>query len=164
MHFVIARYKKDISWADNLEKTVIQKDVDMPNIGREPASYLYFIIKNYCNLEGEYVFCQDEPFDHCPNFLEKVETENYFGVDHTCDLTGRPHHPGLPIEEVAKELGIERLLPIHITFKAGCQFKLTAEQIKQIPYEKYIKMLEVVIKNELNPYVFERLVRYIFKI
>lgn len=154
MHFVIARFNEDISWAYGLKKTVIQKGKDMPNIGREPASYLLYIINNYAIMEGEYVFCQGNPFDHCPNFLEEVKTTNHFGGNHVSDMNGSPDHPGLPMKEFCEKLGIEDRT---FVFKAGCQFKLTADEIRSIPYNKYVEMFNLMIQNELHAWVFERM-------
>lgn len=160
MYLVIARYNENISWAENLDKTVIQKGIDMPNIGREPASYLLFILKNYEKLDGEYVFCQGNPFDHDKYFLESIKNNNYFGNYHTSDLNGCNDHCGLRIDLFMDEMGLQKTNSIE--FKAGCQFKLTAEQIKLYPYEFYAKMFYLLLKGD-NPYIFERLPKILWK-
>lgn len=162
MKFIIARYKEDISWADNLNKDVIQKEVDLPNIGREPSSYLLWILNNYekLNDEEEYVFCQGNPFDHSPNFLDEVRITNYYGGNHICDIQGRPDHPGLPMKEFCDKIGIKDTT---FVFKAGCQFKLTKNQIRSIPYTVYIRMYNEIMENEIYCWVFERLPIYLWK-
>jgi len=160
MHFVIAQYHEDVSWADNLEKTVITKDTHLPNIGREASSYLLFILNNYSTLEGEYVFCQGNPFPHAPKFLEDVHKTNYFGDTVQCNLDGSPHHPNLPIHETL--IGLELQHGPQLSFKPGCQFKLTAEQIRQKPYSFYAKLFSVFTLNDNMAYIFERLPKSIW--
>lgn len=159
MKFVIARFNESINWAEGLDKIVIQKGVDMPNIGREPASYLWFIIHNYEMLDGEYVFCQGNPFDHDRNFLENIKNSNYVGQIHISNYLGEPSDRGFNINDILIELG----LPIRseYKFRAGCQFKVTADDIKKHPYELYVKMLSIEMKDK-NPWAFERIMPVIF--
>jgi hypothetical protein len=161
MKFVIARFNEDISWANDLDKVIIQKGVDMPNIGREPASYLWFIIHNYEMLSGEYVFCQGNPFDHDKNFVENIQKTNYIGDIHVSNYLGEPSDRGFNIDEILTELG----LPTRggYKFRAGCQFKVSAEEIKKHPYELYVKMLYLEMQGR-NPWAFERIMPVIFPI
>src|SRR5690606_9595889 len=102
--YVIARYKEDISWSDSLNRVVIQKDTDLPNLGREISSFLYFIVTNYERLEGEYIFCQGNPLPHAPDV-----TTREFGKRVTCKADGSPQHKGLPIHEVCRALDLPLL-------------------------------------------------------
>lgn len=158
---VIARHNEDVSWSDDYPRVIIQKGVDLPNIGREISSYFYFIVTNYQQLKGEYIFCQGHPFDHAPNFLKELCEENYYGKDHNCDPMGHPHHPNLDMHKLCKTLQ----LPIknQYQFKAGAQFKLTAQQIHQRPWEWYVKALNQSLKGN-NPWIFERLITDIWQI
>lgn len=153
--YIIARYQEDVSWADKLKKVIVQKGVDMENVGREPASYFHFIIKNYDDLEGDYVFCQGNPFDHAPDLLK-----GNFGTLHWCNDRGAPEHEGLPVDETLKHLK----LPTYSQygFVAGCQFKVSAEQIREWPVSFYQKCYDVCISDPLIPYVFERIMPIIF--
>lgn len=153
--YVIARYKEDISWSDNLKKTVIQKEVDMPNVGREPASYFHFIVKNYDTLEGEYVFCQGNPFDHAPKLLE-----GDFGVLHECDGMGNPEHAGLPVDDIVRRLYLG--LKHKYYFIVGCQFQVSADKIRERPKEFYEQCYEICTTEEFAPWVFERIIGLIF--
>jgi Protein of unknown function (DUF3431) len=74
VEIVIAKYKEDVSWTQRLTQhyTIYDKSNDpifysyrLPNIGREPHTYLYHIIKNYDNLADITVFLQGDPVDHC---------------------------------------------------------------------------------------------------
>lgn len=63
---VIAKYKENISWVEELKYPYIvyDKSKDIPNVGREAESYLRYIIANYDNLPDYVVFLQGNPFDH----------------------------------------------------------------------------------------------------
>jgi hypothetical protein len=149
---VIARHKENLDWVKS-KHIVIQKDKDLPNIGHEPTSFLFFIVKNYCQLEGEYIFVQGNPFDH-HNPLDGKDRERF-----TCEPDGAPHDSGLLIHEVCKELD----LPIldEYQFHPGGQFKVTAEQIKQREWVWYVKALALCNEGK-NPWVFERIWDYIW--
>lgn len=141
--YIIAKYKEDTAWADDLNKVIITKDVELPNEGREVSSYLYFIINNYDSLKGNYVFCQGNPYDHDPDFPEL--RENIY----TSDLNGSPDHPGLEIEKLAKMLELD--IPDKLQFKPGAQFEVSAEQIKKRPLNWYKKAYEISMKEKQAP-------------
>ena len=63
---VIAKYKENVSWVENLKYNYIiyDKSKDVPNIGRESETYLKYIINHYNNLPDYVVFLQGNPFDH----------------------------------------------------------------------------------------------------
>lgn len=150
---VIARYQEDVEWSKNHKSVIIQKDVDIPNVGLEPASFLYFIVTHYQKLEGEYIFVQGNPFDHGNPINGNP------GSTHTSKPDGCPDHCGLKLHEVCLALD----LPIRdtYTFTAGGQFKTTAEEIKKRPWEWYVKALYMTTQGQ-TPWVFERLWPVIF--
>lgn len=159
---VIARYKEKVVWADPFLRVVITKDRDMENFGREASSYLAFILQEYDRLDGEYVFCQGNPFDHAPNFLKEILVKNYYGRELMCSETGEPHHPDLRIHEVCERLGLPLLN--EYKFKAGAQFKVSAEEIRKRPIEWYEKAMEILEKDEEAPWIFERIWPQIFNL
>ena len=95
---VVAKYKEDISWInelkDHFDIVVYNKDnnldphdlnfhkreyhidgikwIDLPNIGREAQTYLFHIIENFDNLHDLEVFTQGNPFDHTPHFIQSL--------------------------------------------------------------------------------------------
>jgi hypothetical protein len=79
---VIARCTEDLSWTRRLDKKfdVITYNkgnddhvgIKLKNIGRETDTYLHHIIQNYDNLSEHTIFTQGEPFQHAPDFLEKI--------------------------------------------------------------------------------------------
>ncbi len=80
LEIVVARYNENIDWLEpylsdstiyNKGRSIAGKDtVPLPNIGREGHSYLYHIIENYDNLADRTIFCQGDPFEHSPDFLQ----------------------------------------------------------------------------------------------
>jgi len=109
---VVAKYKEGIDWIydlkDEFEIVVYNKDndlsvdslsfekreyvvngikwIDLPNIGREAQTYLFHIIENYGNTRDLEFFTQGNPFDHSPDFLNKIrsiDTSSYY--NNLCD-------------------------------------------------------------------------------
>lgn len=86
---VIARFKEDLSWVEELNTDVVIYNkgesfpfeyprIDVPNKGREAETYLKFILEYYKEIEKSdaVVFLQGNPFDHCDNVVKKInETE-----------------------------------------------------------------------------------------
>ena len=140
MKWIIARYKEDVSWADALDSFIVQKGEHMPNKGRDPGSYLWYIIHFYDSLEGLYRFTQGNPFDHCKSIVQEPhETSSGFiwhgDKTYTDNMQGSPHDTcniGWFIKEAGLEYNKDK-----ITFKAGCQFTVSAERNKR----KTIKFL-----------------------
>ena len=163
---VIARHEEDISWAKDLNTFVIQKGEHMDNWGREPSSFLWYIIEHYDVLKGSYMFVQGNPFDHCRNLLDFVDMQPEFmslgDHQHICKGDGNPQHGGLPLEEMYKEF-VDAKAPDMYGFKAGGQFIVSAKRIKQLPKEYYQNLLDYVKKVKLAPWCMERLWGYIFK-
>jgi tetratricopeptide (TPR) repeat protein len=89
--FVVARFKEDVSWLNDLpldariylynkgpaiEPGVLSRDVtliELPNAGRESGSYIHHLMHNFDEVEGEFtVFTQADPFEHAPHILDLV--------------------------------------------------------------------------------------------
>ena len=95
-HIVIAKYKEDISWLEEMNRSHIYvydkgfEDISgeiqnslynkfahyekRPNHGREGETYLYHIVKHYDNLPEYIVLLQGNPFDHFRT-QEKIQPE-----------------------------------------------------------------------------------------
>jgi hypothetical protein len=132
---VVARYQEDVSWVSMIHANVVVVDkAQVGNMGREAASYLWFIANHYDSLKGDYVFCQGDPFAHCPDFDVAVGKRRHYGPRLKCDWMGRPHHPGLLIPQMVESINAFRELkfelPPEIEFTAGAQFMTTAEAIR----------------------------------
>lgn len=171
---VVARYKEDCAWIADVDpevrKIIVQKEVDCPNEGREPFSYLWFIVSHYNKLEGTYYFVQGNPFDHCSELKDKVhslpvESFEWLGNDifYLSDQTGNPHHSGIPVYGVYQELcGVSHDPPKSFRFPPGGQFAVTSHTIKKKPLSFYTKALWLCIAEKDNPWCFERLWERVF--
>jgi hypothetical protein len=90
---VICHFKEDLTWISNIKHKVIVYnknpnevdlyEINLPNVGFDTIVYLKYIIDNYDNLPDYVCFSQDNPFYHCPRFIQKV---NEF------DFTKKFHH------------------------------------------------------------------------
>jgi hypothetical protein len=152
--YIIARYNEDVSWCDDFDtKFIVQKDVHLPNKGREASSYLWYIINNYNALTGLYEFRQGKTSDHpISDFIIKS------------DLKGSPFHRDLKIKELSERLSLN--IPDKLIFTPGAQFYVTTEQIKQRSLEWYINAYNLSISDEFDnvAHIFERLWKYIFNL
>lgn len=160
---VISRYAEDLSWLTCVpgNKYVVDKMNSMENVGREAHSYCWFIHEHYEALQGWYVFCQGNPFDHDRQFDKHVVSETFFGQVLKCGPNGEPHHAGLPIHEIAGALGLPKLKEYE--FVAGAQFRVRAEQIQKRPKDWW-KLAMSKSRTTHGPWVFERLWKYIMEI
>lgn len=151
---IIARYNEDVSWVKG-KHFIVQKDIHLPNKGRETSSYLWWIIENYDNLPATMHFLQANPFDHVDENLNiKWWADS--------DKEGNPHHPGLLIEPLANELGIE--LKDKWLFPAGACFKVPRKEIKKYPLDWYKKAFTLSNEYPQAPWIFERLWSLIYSI
>lgn len=81
---VVSRYNENIDWTKDLSNVLIYNKgnpikskhivTELENIGREGETYLNHIIKNYDSLDSYTIFCQGDPFEHSPNFIDMVKT------------------------------------------------------------------------------------------
>ena len=74
---IVSRYAESLDWLarTGCEAVVLNKGavfevqckrVSLPNIGYEAHSYLTYIVSHYHQLPKLMVFCQGDPFSHCP--------------------------------------------------------------------------------------------------
>lgn len=77
---VIAHHQRSLAWTADLRgfarTTIYSKGpqppagaVRLPNVGIDTHTHLHHICERYDTLPDVTVFCQDHPFDHCPDFL-----------------------------------------------------------------------------------------------
>ncbi|WP_298753767.1 hypothetical protein [uncultured Arcobacter sp.] len=164
---IIARLNEDVNWAKEYNHFIVQKDVHLPNIGREPLSYIWYIIKYYDELEGIYIFCQGNPFHHYKDahtvFEHPEPGFNWYSdmAEIQSDLDGRPYDNGLEIDVFLKNCGIE-CKQNGFFFNAGCFFSIEAEQIKRKPKKYYERVYKALLMTNKAPWAFERVVYIIF--
>jgi len=192
---VVARYKENLEWVKkfsqpNVEIIVYNKgptlnnglnEIALRNIGKEGHTYYKHICDNYDNLSDHVVFLQGNPFDHSPNLinnLNKYINNKDLNVDFEylsqrickCNLTGCLLHPEIPLIEVYNNL-FDTNLPeetdMPFVFGAGAQFIVSKKQILEKPKEFYLKIVEMLEKdNKISPeegYVIERFHKLIFE-
>ena len=178
MDLIVARYKEDISWLNNLNANIIiyNKFYDegnvLPNIGREAHTYLYHIINNYDNLPNIIGFIQGDATENNISHKEIVTTTInnlnketiypiYFGRPHICEIDGSPHHPSLPI---SKFLSLFNNNINVINFYSGAQFIVTKSIITNRPKGFYQHLLSMISEEpqSIEAYVLERIWLYIF--
>jgi len=167
---VVARHNEDVSWLEEVagwEGLVVQKGLDLPNVGREASSYLWAMQRLYDGIADDDLaaFCQGSAFDHFDReeLDEPVEWFRPLGARaptgpisgwHRSFADGAPDHPGLPIRE-SYEAWVARPWPGHVDFVAGAQFIVTGACLKQHPKERYAGLAEQM--NGPGPWVMERL-------
>jgi hypothetical protein len=162
--FVFGRYKEDMtrtleSLPPNARVVIWTKDVEIPNIGREPSTYFRYIIANYDTLEGTYVFAQANPYPHVPDWDMWVKTLpndkafDWVGVPWICRGDGRNQDSNIPVDECYKYIYDGNVVQDTYHFHEGCHFMVTAERIKQHP--KLLKFNDEY--HPKAPWAFERL-------
>ncbi len=182
VELVVARYLESAGWlrrVQALHPVVYQKGPKvnagpetrshpLPNIGREAHTYLHHIIQRYDNLASTTIFLQGNPFDHCPDILNKLS-----GLEPGClfrhfsdhllveDSTGNPSHPGVPFAEFYREL-LGNSVPDYLVCRTAACFSADAATIRSRPLEFYEKALRLTTENELGAHAMERLWQFIF--
>lgn len=141
-----------------VEPIIITKGKEIENVGREPASFVWYILQNYESLEGHYAFVQGNPTDHCPNLFEHLQHPADFrslGAEMYYSLpNGFPFDNGFNIHEATDILGLPQ--EEKYDFIRGGQFIISAERIRRYSKEQYANLLEY-LKHGKNCYALERL-------
>jgi hypothetical protein len=180
---VIAKYKEDISWSDNIKfKKIIYNKGDAPypnaeqleNIGRESHTWVYHIVKNYNNLNEYTIFAQGDPFYHYKNFIETVNNLPYTlsTIHKYCDgLYGLAdifydedleflHQIRVFPEKVMKLISNKIVTKFH--FAGGAQYIVHRDNITSKPIHFWEKLVEIHKQEEHWPWSIERVWPIIF--
>lgn len=188
---VVARYNEKIDWLENLKDvkvTIYNKGsnsspnhIILPNVGREPNTYFYHIVKNYYNLSEWTFFTQGHPFDHVVDFVDVVnnwnnEKPNVINIDDLCfffsngvfkgvldsQSNGRPlHNSVLNIDGLWSSIFKDKPIQDY-KFSAGCIFCVHKKQILSKKISFYEECLSQSEKRNHSPWEFERIMQYIF--
>lgn len=169
---VIACYNEDVSWLEDLkfdrQLFLLDKSDDphrnsisLPNRGREANSYLYFISQRYSIINSDTIFCQGNPFDHCPDFTTQIQDDSVklYGDVLDCTIGGAYDCRSL-VHEYCRVFG----LPVQSVYRfvAGAQFRVTADQIHSRPREFYTALFWATYVDPEAAYSLERLWPTIF--
>lgn len=105
--------------------------------GREAHTYMEHIVRLYYRPMADTVFCQGAPHPHDPLFLEHLSDDSIrtYGDIYECPSDGGPHMVNANLDELCLRVGVKPRSTYR--FIAGCQFRVTAEQIRQHPIEVY---------------------------
>ena len=157
---VVARYEEDVSWIDRSpwDAFVVQKGEHLPNQGREPASFFWYMATQPISKTGMYAFVQGDPWPHGFEFSDLRAAAPYapIGVFHYTSLgDGTPHHPGLEVDARYREW-LDGPPRTAFPFAAGGQFVVSGRALLQRPPEWYAEMQERMYDGD-NPWVMERL-------
>lgn len=171
---VVAQYKENVEWTkhpalDDYVKSIIKKEVDIPNIGREPHTFLWQTLRLYRSIrpDDEIAYVQGNPFDHCPDLIERLQTpiqKNYEPLGKSIFESmgdGSPHHRGLPVKEYY-EKHFKKPFPEKVSFTPGGQFRIKGEALLSRPYSFYEHLFEDCAEYQ-HPWVLERLWGSIFE-
>jgi hypothetical protein len=179
---VIARYKENIDWLDQLDdkfNIIIYnkgpEDISRPciiskNPGNASESFIRYIVEHYDNLPEFVIFLQAYPFDHCKDLVYTLN--NHIDRDFIvlCDdvftesingwyepLIKKPNEFQITyLRDVTRKiLGNE--FPSLLKFGAGEQYLVASKYIKNRSKEFYQKILDMYKDDYLLPWHMERL-------
>lgn len=192
---IIARYNEDLSWVNELDSNkfnfkIYNKGDDniefestpLENFGRDPHTFITYIIEQYDNLPEYVVFLQGDPICHHKNVINTINNhtnEPYVCLsDHVIDEsivswyehlvdTKMPNpYPEMRrcslLETANAILGSET--PIKCTFAAGQQYIIHKNYILNRSVDFYKNLLERFKIDYVLPWHVERLWFYIWKI
>jgi hypothetical protein len=183
IELVIARYEENLRWLRRVPEavrlTIFNKGatpalpdkfptkeglliLPLANTGREAHSYLTHLVHRYNSLSPVTVFCQGHPFDHAPDFHDRLtallegseQARPFLGygfLEETDDPLGRhlfvPWSKNSERRELSTGLLYEKLFektsPDFFHFCGGAQFAVAREAILQRPIEFYQQALNL---------------------
>lgn len=183
-HIVVSRYNEDISWLDGQRYVKLyDKGVNgnLPNVGRESHTYLYYIVNNYYNLPDTIFFTQagndhiHHPIDyfihmnknqtHSSNYINTSDGKHNMSDGRVNNWKGDTYPASLNFFEwfhkyVDNNIDVKDTL----TWYMNACFSVTKDRILSRSLEYYENLLEQ-LSHHSNPEVghyFERSWYYIF--
>ncbi len=173
MRIVVARYKEDVSWCNAYPCIIYNKgdpldgSIPLPNIGREAHTYLYHIVNAYDTLDDYTLFVQGNPFDHCPDFHERLqsmtESPDFAFFTNQILMTSShecPYDYTLQMAEFSTTLFGD--MPARsFRFGAGAQFVVSRRVLQSIPKYVYEYLLDRIDAHR-GAWVIERFWEQLF--
>ena len=190
IQIVIARYNENLDWTKDLSNVVIcnkglpmVKDLyghqiinGLKNVGREGHTIYSYIYDNYHTLHDYTVFLQGNPFDHCPEILDKLQELNYmelppefsffaiyisdiflgydiFYPDLNCHLDFKNAY-----EEIFHEIPSKELMEKRFPFGSGAQFIVSKSNILSRSRDFYKRIIHMLSysSNPIQGHIIER--------
>ena len=173
---VIARYKEDIDWVEDLDVPVKVYNKGklgknrLKNVGLDPNTFMRHIYMNYNKLADYTFFLQGDPSDHftdCIDFVnDHTDQEKAFLADQivTDNRYGMPNNDYYLPMDVAWNLLFESKAPQLYSFGPGCQFLASREMLRQRSRKFYKKCIDITLWNEkksMGAFTLERLIPHI---
>jgi len=197
IELVVSRFQEDLRWLRRVPASIgiqiYNKGADdpippslrdrrnvnllsLPNVGLEAHTYLTHLVTRYDSLAPITVFCQGHPFDHAPDFhdrlralaegREKPDPFLWYGfLEDTDDRFGRRLFVPWSKNPERRELATGRLFeelfgepsPELFHFRSGAQFALTRDGVRKRPATFYQKALELSVSFPLAVHSLERI-------
>ena len=182
VHVIIAKYKEDISWSNNIKYpyTIICKEHlaidEIPNRGNEASTYLEYIYKNYYNLADYNVFLHghQKSYHHTENMDETLNNMifdmNYRNINNKSiynDL--RKMHFNVTVDwlkQYEKNV-LESILYCCVDFdkiasNGNAQFYVSKQFIHRHSQQTYINLYIYIMKHKYNSYYTSRVFEYLW--
>ena len=178
MKIVVSRFNESVEWTKQFDNVIIynkgdaitHNSIQLDNVGREGHTFYKYIYDNYHNLDDLTVFLQANPFDHCPNVIQQIQSltddvDFMFLSDKIYDITVSYcylHH-GIPLYDIYRQLFKDDFIHTPIQFGAGGQFVVSKKLILSQPRSLYLQIINLLDKssNPIEGYVIERFHRII---
>jgi hypothetical protein len=195
VELVVAHHKENLAWLKKIQhhKTIYHKGnlgikdaINLPNIGRESHTYLRHIVDRYKCLADITLFCQGNPFDHCPNILNLVKFDSIEEINKAQNRPPNPHFA--PLSKILWPESVQTLeknpwdsiwrlpfiptifdlyFPQHIhptNFLCiwGAMFAISKEQIHQFSRDTYRELLHLHEQNWSLPWAMEIIWLHLF--
>jgi hypothetical protein len=175
---IVARFNEDLSWIQHVqgwEKLIVNKgeffqlspnfaQIKVENVGREPETFLSYILENWDALPKQMAFVQGNPFDHAPEAVLELNSLAKKSVAFawlnekakiSCDRLGNPQHPGLDIVNAC--VACQMLFPEEFVFVPGGQFVVSKERVKKHDQFLYEALRNIARNDPKGPWIIERL-------
>lgn len=168
-NIVVAKYKENIDWINELDKSkiviynksdvVMEHAISRPNIGRDPETFLYHIIQNYENLPDYLFFLQGNPFDHSNVNKYELQQKIHEIITSNEQIDVIPffthihveHHEQFPSLKTREyySLFFKGNIPDKLQFAAGCQYIVSKKNILNRPKNFYEKMHNIICNCQI---------------
>lgn len=185
---IVSHFEQDLTWAhvasEYMDVKIYDKSIHntpytkLPNVGREPHTYMHHIIEYYDSLPEWTIFAQDNPFEHVNNWTEiisgdentwnclatSIQDRGYFFSNMgilISDQNGVPHHPGLPIADLWNSTFTQKCPPF-LEFTPSCHFIIHRSKIRLRSKQFYQNVKNILESNYISPWALERYISYLF--
>jgi hypothetical protein len=158
---VVCHFNRNLDWLKQLKYPYIVYNKNpennnkfknnLPNVGFDTIAYLTYIIDNYNNLPDYVCFLQDNPFDHCPSFVDKVNNFDFKKEFYPLGCTYiRDGAELIKTIDYAKTNNLNYKEPIKFINSAQCI--VSKNLILKNNLEYYVKIINTLSKTQIITY------------